>query len=89
MKKNGFDWRYGLADPVHFEADPRKHGYRSVRQAIKRTQTTCQVKFAKTKTPKKATTKVAAARGSGLVKVRLSDHDTSTKIRRQNRRVRV
>ena len=89
MKKNGFDWRYGLADPVHFEADPRNHGYRSVRQAIKRTQTTCQVNFAKTRAVKKGPTKVAAARGSGLVRVRLSDEATSTKIRRQTRRVRA
>lgn len=62
MKKNGFNWRYGLADPVHFEADPRKHGYRSVREAIARTQTTCQVKFAKNKLHKKPPNKVAAAR---------------------------
>lgn len=57
MNKNGFNWRYGMADPVHFEADPRKHGYRSVQEAITRTQTTCQVRLAKNKTHKKATNK--------------------------------
>jgi D-alanyl-D-alanine carboxypeptidase-like protein len=65
MKKNGFNWRYGLADPVHFEADPRKHGYRSVKQAIKRTQTTCQVRLAKRKTTRRSVTKVAASRAPG------------------------
>ena len=46
MQKNGFRWRYGLADPAHFEADPTKHGYRSARQAINASQTKCQVRFA-------------------------------------------
>ena len=46
MQRNGFKWRYGLADPAHFEADPRRHGYSSVKQAIKRTQNTCQVRLA-------------------------------------------
>jgi hypothetical protein len=46
MQRNGFKWRYGLADPAHFEADPRRYGYRTVKQAIKRTQNTCQVRLA-------------------------------------------
>ena len=46
MQRNGFKWRYGLADPAHFEADPRRYGYRTVKQAIKRTQDTCQVRLA-------------------------------------------
>lgn len=46
MQKNGFRWRYGLADPAHFEADPTRHGYRSTRQAIKRSQSKCQVNLA-------------------------------------------
>jgi hypothetical protein len=49
MARNGFKWRYGLADPAHFEADPRKHGYRTVNQAIRRNQTVCQVRTASTK----------------------------------------
>lgn len=44
MRTHGFNWRYGLADPAHFEANPRRHGYRSATQAIKRNQTRCQVK---------------------------------------------
>jgi hypothetical protein len=81
MKKNGFNWRYGLSDPVHFEADPRKHGYRSVKHAIKRTQTTCQVRLAKNKTAKKSVTKVAASRAPGRARVRLSSQSGSTKSR--------
>jgi hypothetical protein len=46
MRKNGFAWRYGLRDPVHFEADPRRYGYRSVSQAIKLNQTRCQIRLA-------------------------------------------
>ena len=46
MQRNGFKWRYGLADPAHFEADPRRYGYRTVKQAINRTQNTCQVRLA-------------------------------------------
>jgi len=46
MEKNGFKWRYGMSDPVHFEASPRTAGYRSVAQAIRRSQSTCQVKLA-------------------------------------------
>jgi hypothetical protein len=42
MEKNGFNWKYGLADPVHFEADPRDYGYRNLKQAIHVTQTRCQ-----------------------------------------------
>lgn len=42
MRKHGFRWPYGMSDPVHFEADPREHGYRNVRQAIVRNQTRCR-----------------------------------------------
>ena len=82
MKKNGFNWRYGLRDPVHFEADPRKYGYRSVKQAIRRSQTTCQVRLARRTTPKRSVTKVAASRAPGRAKVRLSAQGGSTKARR-------
>lgn len=44
MRRHGFSWRYGLADPAHFEIDPRTRGYRSARQAIHRSQTACDVK---------------------------------------------
>lgn len=49
MKKHGFNWRYGLRDPVHFEANPRRFGYRSVKHAINRNQTVCDVKLARGK----------------------------------------
>ena len=45
MNKHGYKWKYGMADPVHFEADPRTHGYRSLKQAIVKNQTRCQAKF--------------------------------------------
>jgi hypothetical protein len=47
MEKNGFNWRYGLKDPAHFEADPKKAGYQNLSQAIKKTQSNCTVKLAK------------------------------------------
>ena len=56
MKKNGFNWRYGLADPAHFEADPRKYGYRSAKQAMIKNQTQCTVRtLAKSKLRKPGT----------------------------------
>jgi hypothetical protein len=82
MKKNGFNWRYGLADPVHFEADPRKYGYRNVREAIYRTQTTCQVRLAKGKAQKKPVNKIAASRARGPARLRLSSHGGASKTRR-------
>ena len=45
MRKHGFSWRYGLADPAHFEIDPRRHGYRSAQQAIRRSQAQCQTRY--------------------------------------------
>lgn len=35
MRKHGFDWRYGLKDPAHFELSPRRAGYRTEQAAIK------------------------------------------------------
>ncbi len=54
MQKHGFRWRYGLSDPAHFEADPRKHGYRSFKQALVRNQTTCSAKNGAASIRKKA-----------------------------------
>jgi hypothetical protein len=45
MQKNGFRWRYGLADPAHFEADPKRAGYRNARQAIRRSQGICDARL--------------------------------------------
>jgi len=42
MERHGFNWKYGFADPVHFEADARDAGYRNLQQAIHVTQTRCQ-----------------------------------------------
>ncbi|MEK6289349.1 MAG: D-alanyl-D-alanine carboxypeptidase family protein [Acidobacteriota bacterium] len=79
MRKNGFNWRYGLADPAHFEANPRKHGYRTVQQAITRTQTTCQIKLVKTRAHKKPANKVAVNRAQSPAKRRLQAEATAIK----------
>jgi hypothetical protein len=88
MHKNGFNWRYRLADPVHFEADPKKHGYRNAKQAIARTQSTCQVKLTKLAkvekgTPQKKTgSKVSVNRGHTPAKTQLSAQGPATKAPR-------
>jgi hypothetical protein len=46
MRKNGFQWRYGLKDPAHFEANPRRYGYRNTKQAISLSQNICEAKIA-------------------------------------------
>ena len=79
MRKNGFNWRYRLADPAHFEADPRKHGYRNAKQAIARSQATCQVKLAN---QKKTAAKTAAHQGRVSSKTHLSAQTSSTNARR-------
>ncbi|HZF39666.1 MAG TPA: M15 family metallopeptidase [Blastocatellia bacterium] len=35
MRRHGFQWRYGLKDPAHFELSPRLAGYRTEKAAIK------------------------------------------------------
>ena len=84
MRKNGFNWRYRLADPAHFEADPKKHGYRNAKQAISHTQATCTVKLAKLTRPanqaqKKTASRVLVRRTS---KTQLSAQGPSTKAPR-------
>jgi D-alanyl-D-alanine carboxypeptidase len=89
MRKNGFNWRYGLADPVHFEADPRKHGYRNVQDAITRTQTTCQVRLARhatNKSHKKATNKSVAARAPVSAHRRLAAQANAPRPRQRDRK---
>ncbi len=61
MRKNGFKWRYGLADPAHFEADPRQHGYRNLKQAITRANSTCRAGIAKNNSHTKTGPPVAAS----------------------------
>ena len=34
MRRHGFNWRYGLKDPAHFEMSPQRAGYRSRQAAI-------------------------------------------------------
>ena len=64
MRKNGFSWRYGLADPAHFEIDPRIHGFRSAQHAIRRNQAQCQTRYiAKAKSGSGST--IAKRRESG------------------------
>ena len=35
MRRHGFNWRYGLKDPAHFEMSPRRAGYRTRHAAIR------------------------------------------------------
>jgi hypothetical protein len=35
MRKHGFDWRYGLKDPAHFEISARHAGFHTERAAIR------------------------------------------------------
>ena len=94
MRKNGFNWRYQLADPAHFEADPKKHGYRNAKQAIAHTQTTCTVKLAKLEkvnhTPQKKTaTKFSADRSRPLAKTQLSARGPAAKTPRRSVKARA
>lgn len=92
MRKNGFKWRYQLADPAHFEADPKKHGYRNARQAIAHTQTTCTVKLAKVTnhTPQKKTaTKASVDRSRPSTKTQLSARGPATKPPRHSVKARA
>lgn len=41
MSRHGFNWKYGMSDPVHFEANPKAHGYHNLKQAIRTNQTRC------------------------------------------------
>ena len=34
MKRHGFNWKYGLGDPAHFEIDPKAAGFRDQDSAI-------------------------------------------------------
>jgi D-alanyl-D-alanine carboxypeptidase-like protein len=81
MRKNGFNWRYRLADPAHFEADPKKHGYRNTKQAIAQSQATCQVKLAN-KDPKRTVTKTASRQPRLPSKTQLSAQTSTTRAHR-------
>jgi LAS superfamily LD-carboxypeptidase LdcB len=64
MRKNGFQWRYGLKDPAHFEANPRRYGYRSAKQAISISQNICDAKIV----AKKSRETAAVTRRQGTVR---------------------
>ncbi|MCI0488687.1 MAG: D-alanyl-D-alanine carboxypeptidase family protein [Blastocatellia bacterium] len=92
MRKNGFRWPYGLADPAHFEADPRRYGYRSARQAIQRSQSTCQSLAAsakraprKRRSPASARSRKAApvAKKKGKIVTRRASQKTVSKRTRK------
>jgi hypothetical protein len=85
MRKNGFKWRYGLKDPAHFEADPTRKGYRSVKQAIHKNQTTCTVRLAKAQTAAGHTQAVSTSRKSAAPKP-ISRRIGADKLRRRNSR---
>ena len=90
MRKNGFKWPYGLADPAHFEADPRRYGYKSAKQAIQRSQSTCQVMAAsakrasqKRKSPVSARSRKAAPpKNRGKIVTRTSQKTVSRRTRK-------
>lgn len=92
MRKNGFNWRYKLADPAHFEADPKKHGYRNAKQAISHTQTTCQVKLgklAKGAPQTKTMGKVSLNQSHSPAKTQLSSQGPATKAPRRASKARA
>jgi len=89
MRKNGFNWRYGLADPAHFEADPRKYGYNNAKEAIAKTQSTCQVRLAKFKGRKKALNRIASAAPHTTVKSRISTVAAPSKRYRKASKLRA
>lgn len=63
MEKNGFDWRYGMRDPVHFELNARQAGFRAESAAIKSGQSNWTTKHRKLKkdcAPQTAGRKVTA-----------------------------
>jgi LAS superfamily LD-carboxypeptidase LdcB len=71
MKKHGFEWRYQMKDPPHFEVDPRKHGYKSVTAAIKAHQKST-----------KQTTAAKANSRSHIVAVKAIEHKKQPPRRR-------
>jgi LAS superfamily LD-carboxypeptidase LdcB len=82
MRRNGFNWRYRLADPAHFEADPKKHGYRNTKAAIAQSQATCQVKLAN-KDQKRTVSKTAARQPRLSSKAQLSAQTSTTRAHRR------
>ncbi|HEY7913210.1 MAG TPA: D-alanyl-D-alanine carboxypeptidase family protein [Blastocatellia bacterium] len=82
MQKNGFRWKYGLADPAHFEADPRKYGYRSVKQAIVKNQTQCSTNISRGKSRSASRLRKASGNSRTNSKKRLAARNISRHSRR-------
>lgn len=55
MQRHGFNWRYGLKDPAHFEISPQQAGYRSSQAAIQ----AGQQRWGKTQRAKRGTSKAS------------------------------
>jgi hypothetical protein len=83
MRKNGFKWRYGLKDPAHFEADPTRKGYRTVAQAIHKSQTTCAVRLASARKPAARAQTISTSRKLMVAKP-ISHRVSVDKLRRRN-----
>ncbi|MGA9767557.1 MAG: D-alanyl-D-alanine carboxypeptidase family protein [Blastocatellia bacterium] len=81
MRKNGFQWRYGLKDPAHFEANPRRYGYRNAKQAISLSQNICDAKIATRKSGRSRQTAALTKRQTGVRPV-----SVTVKPRRHNSR---
>jgi LAS superfamily LD-carboxypeptidase LdcB len=60
MQRHGFNWRYGLKDPAHFEISPQQAGYRSPQAAIH----AGQQRWSKTQHAKHASAKRGSAKTS-------------------------
>jgi hypothetical protein len=82
MEKNGFRWKYGLADPAHFEANPRNYGYRSVKQAIVKNQTQCRTKLSRGKAKSASRARQAKSSSRTYSKKRLAAKNLSRPAQR-------
>ena len=81
MRKNGFQWPYGLKDPAHFEANPRRYGYRNAKQAIALSQNICEAKIATKKSGRSRETAAVTRRQTAVRPV-----SVTVKTRKHNSR---
>jgi D-alanyl-D-alanine carboxypeptidase len=85
MRQNGFKWRYGLKDPAHFETDPTRKGYQSIKQAIHKSQTICTVRLAKAPRPAWRTQAISTSRQKVTARP-ISRRVGTDRLRRRNSR---
>ncbi|HEY6327797.1 MAG TPA: M15 family metallopeptidase [Blastocatellia bacterium] len=85
MTKHGFRWKYGLRDPVHFEANPAEHGYRNLQQAIHVTQTKCDAQQAIDRLAAQKKRSAARNRQAALTPVSYQGSAKNSKTRRRPR----